>query len=93
MASPTAFLTEEMKRQAIGVESPPFTLEVEKGHVARFAQAVEDDNPIWTDEVAARKSLYGGIVAMPTFLRAMRPDRPPLPFDVPFQKVLDGLES
>ena len=90
MTSTEFTLTEEMRRQAIGVECAHITVEVEKGHIARFAEAVEDPNPLWTDEVAARKSRHGGIIAMPTFLRSIRPERPDFPFDVPFQRLLDG---
>ena len=90
MTSTGFSLTEEMKRQAIGVESPPATTEVEKGAIERFAEAVEDPNPLYTDEAAARRSRYGGIIAMPTFFRSLRVERPELPFDVPFERVLDG---
>ena len=31
-----------------------------------------------------------GIVAPPTFLRAMRAVRPELPFEIPFTRLLDG---
>ena len=66
-------------------------MDVEKGAIAKFAEAVEDANPLWTDEVAARRSRYGGIIAMPTFLRNIRTEEPPLPFDMSrFQRLLDG---
>ena len=87
---PAAFLTEDMRQQAIGCESQGPTLEVEKGAILKFAQAIGDANPRWNDEAAARKSRYGGLIAPPTFLRLMGHVRPPLPFDLPFQRLLDG---
>ena len=65
-------------------------MEVEKGAIMKFAEAIGDDNPLWTDEIIARKSKYGGLIAPPTFLRSIRIDRPELPFDLPFTRLLDG---
>lgn len=79
-----------MKRQAVGIEGPPMILEVEKGAIRKFAEAVGDSNPLWTDEEVSKASSGGGVVAMPTFLRSMRPERPQLPFDLPFQRLLDA---
>ena len=90
MSTASSFLTDEMRQQAIGQESEPRVLEVEKGAIIKFAQAIGDDNPIFNDEAAARASHYGGLVAPPTFLRAAVAARPDLPFEVPFDRVLDG---
>ena len=90
MSTASSFLTDEMRQQAIGQESEPRVLEVEKGAIIKFAQAIGDDNPIYNDEAAARASRYGGLVAPPTFLRAAVAARPDLPFEVPFDRVLDG---
>ena len=79
-----------MKRQAVGIEGPPMILEVEKGAIRKFAEAVGDSNPLWIDEEMSQPSSVGGVVAMPTFLRSMRPERPQLPFDLPFQRLLDA---
>ena len=79
-----------MQQQAVGLESRPITMEVEKGAIIRFARAIGDDNPLWTDEAAARQSRYGGLIAPPTFLRSMGMVRPELPFDVPLHRLLDG---
>ena len=82
-------ITPEM-RAAIGVESEPRTSEVEKGAIIKFAQAIGDANPVYNDEVPARKSRYGGMIAPPTFLRSMYPG--PLKVDVrsPYSANLDG---
>ena len=90
MTTGTPFLNEEMRQRAVGIVSKPAILEVEKGAVQRFAEAVGDANPLWNDEAAARQSRYGGIIAPPTFLRSVRLERPQLPFDVPFNRLLDG---
>ena len=90
MSTEGSFLSQDMRAKAIGVEGAPSVLEVEKGAIMRFAQAVEDPNPLWNDEKAARETRYGGLVAPPTFLRSVGVDRPELPFDVPFDRLLDG---
>lgn len=79
-----------MRKQAIGSKSDPITLEVEKGAILQFAQAIGDNNPVYNDEAAARKTPYGTLIAPPTFLRSMRSVRPTIPFDIPFDRVLDA---
>ena len=90
MSTPTSFLTEEMRQQAIGLEGDPLTTEVEKGAIIKFAQAIGDGNPVFNDEEAARKSRYGGLIAPPTFLRSVRSGSRAIPFDMPFNNGLDG---
>ena len=90
MATQSLLPTEEMRRKAIGIEGKPATLEVEKGAIRQFAEAVGDPNPLWNDDVTARKSRYGGLIAPPTFLRCVRPESPELPFENPFNRLLDG---
>ena len=90
MTTPATFLTEEMRQQAIGQRSAPRTVDVEKGAIIKFAEAIEDDNPVFNDEQAARESRYGGLIAPPTFLRSVGVDRPTYPFDLPFNRLLDG---
>ena len=90
MATQSPFLTEEMRQKAIGIESKPAVQEVEQGGIKRFAEAVGDPNPLWNDEAVARKSRYGGLIAPPTYLRSVRVERPQLPFDIPFSRLLDG---
>jgi acyl dehydratase len=90
MSTQELILTEELRQKAIGLESPPKTVEIEKGAIIRFAEAVEDPNPLWNDEAEARKTRYGGLIAPPTFLRSIRLDPVQLPFEVPYKRVLDG---
>ena len=62
-------LTGEMRERVIATEFEPATFEIEKSHITAFARAIGDDNPLWNDEVAARRSRYGGLIAPPTFTR------------------------
>ena len=80
----------ESLRNAIGVESDPITYEIEKGHIAIFAEAIGDENPIYSDEIKARNSKYGGIIAPPTFYRALRPGSLPETAESPFTRNLDA---
>jgi acyl dehydratase len=59
-------------RAEIDVETPPYSFDVEKGDMVRFALSTGETNPIYVDEVAARASRYGGLIAAPTFLITMR---------------------
>jgi len=81
-------VTPEM-RAWLGREFDRRTLEVEKGAVRRFAEAIGDPNPLWSDEEAARGTRYGGIIAPPTFLR-LATGFPRFPFPLPFEHLLDG---
>ncbi|HSW15611.1 MAG TPA: MaoC family dehydratase N-terminal domain-containing protein [Ramlibacter sp.] len=38
--------------------------------VLRFCEGIGDDNPLWTDETYAAKSLFGGLIAPPSFIFA-----------------------
>ncbi len=82
-------ITDEM-RAAVGVESEPYTNEVEKGAIIKFARAIGDNNPIYADESAARNSRYGGLVAPPTFFRSMHSGPMKVNIKVPYSANLDG---
>jgi len=51
----------------IGLWSEPVVLEVERGAIARLADAIDDPNPLYRDEEYAKNSKYGGIIAPPGF--------------------------
>ena len=53
--------------QVIGKAGDVMILEVEKGAIKKFADAVGDRNPLYWDEEHARSSRFGGIVAPPGF--------------------------
>jgi acyl dehydratase len=74
----------------VGHESEPLTVEVERGHIRRFADAIGDDDAIYRDLEAARASGYPRIVAPPTFAAALRPNDPRAGIDIDWRKLLHG---
>jgi acyl dehydratase len=83
------YVTEEVRKQ-IGKTAEPRTYEVERGAIRRFADAIGDSNPLFHDEVAARHSRFGGIIAPPTFYRSMMAAFPEVKIDLPGNRGLDG---
>ena len=51
----------------VGLWSEPVVLEVERGAIARLADAIDDPNPLFRNEEYARNTKYGGIIAPPGF--------------------------
>jgi hypothetical protein len=62
-----SLITQEMK-DAIGVESPPSTLEVDKTAVRMFARAVGQTDPVFYDEDEAKRRGYRSLPAPPGYL-------------------------
>ena len=60
-------ITDEM-RAVIGVESEPYTLEVDKTAVRMFARAVGYTDPIFYDEDFAKSKGYRSLLAPPHYL-------------------------
>lgn len=60
-------ITEEM-RKAIGVESEPTIVQVEKEPIRRFAEAIGDANPLFSDEDYAKSRGYRSIIAPPGYI-------------------------
>ena len=90
--SETTAITQEL-RSFIGLESKPVTYEIERHAVERFACAVGDPNPLYTNEDMAKNSPYGGLIAPPTFFRSLLPGQYPTPYPEPFAHILDGGSS
>lgn len=82
-------ITDEM-RAAINVESEPYVNDIEKGAIVKFARAIGDPNPLFTDEEAARRSRYGGLIAPPTFFRSLRTGPAKVKVESPYPAALDG---
>lgn len=59
-------ITAEM-RELIGVETPPYVVEVEKGDLRRFVEATGETSPLYTDAEWAKTTRYGGVLLPPTF--------------------------
>ena len=66
-------VTQEL-RSLLGVEVGPNVYEIERGMIKKFAEAIDDDNPLWQDEDYAKQARYGNIVTPPTFLACLRLD-------------------
>jgi acyl dehydratase len=54
-------------RKFVGVESEDRYVDVEKGQLRFFAEAVGERNPIYSDESAAQRAGYPTLPAPPTF--------------------------
>jgi len=74
----------------VGRESAPVVLDVERGHIRRFVEAVGDTNPIYVDEAAARAAGHPRIPAPPTFAIALRANDPRGGIDLDWRKLLHG---
>ena len=82
-------ITDEAKK-VIGTESKPYTVEVERGAIRRFAEAIGDPNPLFNDEAAARKTRFGGMIAPPTFCRSLGSAVPEIKIGMSEFRGLDG---
>jgi len=67
MADEESLITDEM-RSRIGIESEPWTVEVDKTSVRMFARSCQYDDPIFYDEEFARSKGYRSLPAPPHFL-------------------------
>ena len=74
----------------VGRQAAAVTLDVERGHIRRFVEAVGDDNPIYVDEAAAKAAGHPRIPAPPTFATALRPPDPRVGVDLDWRKLLHG---
>ena len=81
-------------KNLLGKEFPGPTWDIEKGKIGEFAKAIEDPNPIFYDEAAAKAVGLEGVPAPLTFLvtemfhfdeSISRPD-----YKVDMNRVLDG---
>jgi acyl dehydratase len=79
-----------ISREHIGRTSAPLTLEVEKGHIRRFAEAIGDASPIYHDEAAARAAGHPRIPTPPTFAVALRPNDAREGLGIDWANVLHG---
>jgi uncharacterized protein len=64
---------EQRLQEFVGRMSGPPTLapdEVNQAMIRHFVEAVGDENPVYTDENAARAAGFGGVIAPPTMLQA-----------------------
>lgn len=59
-------------RAQLGLETEPYSFDVEAGDIIRFALAAGETRHEYTDEVRARATAAGGLIAPPTYLIVMR---------------------
>lgn len=67
MAEEESFITDEM-RARIGVESDPWTVEVDKTSVRMFARSCQYTDPVFYDEDFAKSKGYRSLPAPPHYL-------------------------
>ncbi|MGH7934560.1 MAG: MaoC family dehydratase N-terminal domain-containing protein [Candidatus Binataceae bacterium] len=83
------YVTDEARAQ-IGKAGEARTIEVERGAIRRFAEAIGDPNPLFHDEREARKTPFGGMIAPPTFCRSLGSAIPDVKLEMPAYRGLDG---
>lgn len=90
MTTEESSITDEM-RAHVGVESRPWVMEVERGAIQRFAEAISDPNPMFYDEEYAKNSRYGGTIAPVGFFGWPVGEPPPLTtVESPFIRRVNG---
>lgn len=86
--------TFEIDRGLIGQSSEPFRVEVEKGAIRKFAEAIGDPDPRYRSEADAQKAGFRTIIAPPTFPVTFRPPAEPAwTRDLDRRRILAGGQS
>lgn len=80
----------EVTKAHIGLATEPYKVDIEKGHIRRFCQAIGDANPLFLDEEAASVNAYGGIIAPPTFPVALTDESVAFPLELDVRRMLHG---
>ena len=73
----------------LGRMDPPEVMEVEKGSIRRYADAVGNDNPLYRDEEHVWATRYGSIIAPPGFFGW--PKKPGLAIPALISEVIAGM--
>ena len=69
--------TTEIDRTLIGGVTEPFFVDVERGAIRKFADAIGDPNPLYRDADYARSLGHADVLAPPTFPTCFRPPAEP----------------
>ena len=88
--APNETVISEELQSFIGLESAPAMYDVERHAVERFAAAIGDANPLYSNRSFAESTSYEGMIAPPTFFRSLLPGSYPKPYPEPFAHILDG---
>lgn len=84
----------EINRSLIGTEGEPFEVEIERGAIRKFVDAIGDTNPLHRDRDYARQHGYDDVVAPPTFPTCFRPvNDPPWLASLDRRRVVAGQMS
>jgi acyl dehydratase len=59
-------------RAHVGRETAPYRLRIDGADLVRFASMLGYTEPWYVDEIEARRSRFGGLIAAPTYLIVMR---------------------
>ena len=89
--SQSEIISDEM-RKFINLKTKQKIYNVDRHSVERFAEAIGDDNPIYFNETYAKKTM-GGLIAPPTYVRLLRPNKLEKEFPEPFSNLVDGGSS
>lgn len=88
-----------LDKSIIGKHLGSVTTEVEKGRLRFFAKAIGEDNPVYTDEAAAREAGYPSLPVPPTYyfclpsLDALDPTKWVTDLGINLQTILHGEQS
>ncbi|WP_338661264.1 MaoC family dehydratase N-terminal domain-containing protein [Pararoseomonas sp. SCSIO 73927] len=66
-----------ISRDYVGIADKSFIVDVEKGAIRRFCEALGETNPLYLDEEFARRHGYSGVLTPPTFPTTFRLPAPP----------------
>ena len=83
----SSLITEEL-RKLIGAPLEPTIFKVEEGAIQRYADAMDDPNPLYNDVEYAKKTKYGRLICPPGFTGL--PDRGGMEAS-PRYRMLDAL--
>ncbi|HEY7542769.1 MAG TPA: MaoC family dehydratase N-terminal domain-containing protein [Methylomirabilota bacterium] len=60
-------MTIQINKALLGKEYPPYAVTVERGKIKEFARAIGDDDPLYVDDRVGAASVWGDVIAPPTF--------------------------
>ncbi len=81
----------EIDRSLVGCFSKPFTVDVERGAIRKFADAIGDPDLRYRDLAHARELGYADLLAPPTFPTCFRPpEEPPWMASLDRRRVMAG---
>ena len=81
-------------RSLIGTSSAAYSVAVERGAILKFARAIGDTNPLFTDPEFARAAGHEDVLAPPTFpVSFLPPEEPVWWHNLDRKRVLAGEQS